>query len=114
MSQEIHGRTRRGSYWKPMEEMEVRGWSNYFRHGASSKTFAYLGAFSWRRVWRWLCKKHPRRPRKELVRRYYQNWRPVEDEVTLCNPAAVAISRYRYRSGGIPSPWKAKTTEPDR
>ncbi len=91
----------------------LRGWSNYFRHGASSKTFAYLGAFSWRRVWRWLCKKHPRRPRKELVRRYYQNWRPVEDEVTLYNPAAVAITRYRYRGADITSPWTAKTAEPD-
>jgi len=91
----------------------LRGWSNYFRHGASSKTFAYLGAFSWRRVWRWLCSKHPRRPRKELVRRYYQNWRPVEDEVTLYNPATVAITRYRYRGADISSPWTAKTAEPD-
>jgi RNA-directed DNA polymerase len=84
-----------------------------FRHGDSSKTFAYLGAFSWRRVWRSLCNKHPRRPRKELVRRYYQNWRPVEDEVTLYNPAAVAITRYRYRGADISSPRTAKTAEPD-
>lgn len=87
----------------------LRGWGNYFRHAASSKTFAYLGAFTWRRIWRWLCSKHPRCPRKELVRRYYHNWRPVEDEVTLYNPATVAIIRYRYRGADIPSPWTAKT-----
>jgi RNA-directed DNA polymerase len=28
----------------------LRGWANYFRHGASAKTFAYLDAFCWRRV----------------------------------------------------------------
>jgi RNA-directed DNA polymerase len=28
----------------------LRGWTTYHRHGASSKTFAYLGAFTWRRV----------------------------------------------------------------
>jgi hypothetical protein len=38
----------------------LRGWANYFRHGAAAKTFAYLDAFSWRRVMRWLCRKHPR------------------------------------------------------
>jgi len=88
----------------------LRGWANYFRHGASSKTFAYLDAFTWRRVWRWLCNKHPRRPRKELVRRYLSNWRPVEDEVTLYNPARVAIVRYRYRGASIPTPWPTTTT----
>jgi len=89
----------------------LRGWTNYFRHGASSKTFAYLDAFTWRRVWRWLCTKHPRRARKELVRRYCQNWRPVEDEVTLYNPARIAIVRYRYRATNIPTPWSTATTE---
>jgi len=32
----------------------LRGWSNYFRHGASKATFDYLNAFSWRRVICWL------------------------------------------------------------
>ena len=89
----------------------LRGWANYFRHGASSKTFAYLDAFTWRRVWRWLCKKHPRCLRKELVRRHFHDWRPVEDEVMLHNPARVAIVRYRYRHASIPTPWPAGATE---
>ncbi len=29
----------------------LRGWTTYFRHGASAKTFAYLSAYAWRRVW---------------------------------------------------------------
>ena len=88
----------------------LRGWANYFRHGASSKTFAYLDAFTWRRVWRWLCNKHPRSPRKEIVRRYYVQWRPAEDEVRLHNPARIAIVRYRYRGTSIPTPWPTATT----
>jgi len=90
----------------------LRGWTNYFRHGASSKTFAYLDAFTWRRVWRWLRRKHPRANVKELRRRYLAGgWWPTQDEVTLYKPAAVAITRYRYRSGAIPSPWTTTKTE---
>jgi RNA-directed DNA polymerase len=90
----------------------LRGWTNYFRHGASSKTFAYLDAFVWRRVWRWLRCKHPRANVKELRRHYLAGgWWPTQDEVTLFKPAAVAITRYRYRHGTIPSPWTVTRTE---
>ncbi|MEW6217852.1 MAG: reverse transcriptase domain-containing protein, partial [Candidatus Bipolaricaulota bacterium] len=34
----------------------LRGWTTYHRHGAAAKTFAYLSAFTWRRVWGWLCR----------------------------------------------------------
>ena len=37
-------------------------------------------------------------------------WWPEQDEVTLFNPAAVAITRYRYRRDRIPSPWVQATT----
>jgi RNA-directed DNA polymerase len=36
----------------------LRGWSTYFRHGVSKRTFAYLGAFTWRRVAHWIRKRH--------------------------------------------------------
>src|SRR5205814_466975 len=36
----------------------LRGWTNYHRHGAAAKTFAFLSAFTWRRVWCWLCHKY--------------------------------------------------------
>ena len=32
----------------------LRGWTNYFRHGVPKATFAYLSAFTWRRVMCWL------------------------------------------------------------
>jgi RNA-directed DNA polymerase len=86
----------------------LRGWTNYHRHGASSKTFAYLSAFTWRRVWIWLRHKHPKATVKELRRRYLPGWRPTQDEVQLFKPDTVAIMRYRYRGTAIPSPWATK------
>ena len=86
----------------------LRGWTNYHRHGASSRTLAYLSSFTWRRVWIWLRHKHPKATVKELRRRYLRRWWPEHDEVVLFNPEAVAIVRYRYRGTSIPSPWATK------
>ena len=83
----------------------LRGWTNYHRHGASSKTFSYLSAFTWRRVWIWLRHKHPKATVKELRRRYLPGWWPTQDKARLFKPDAVAIVRYRYRGVAIPSPW---------
>ncbi len=83
----------------------LRGWTAYFRHGVSKRTFSYLRAFVWRRVVAWLRHKHLRANWKQLRRRYLPGWWPTEDEVTLFDPSAVTVSRYRYRGAHIPSPW---------
>jgi RNA-directed DNA polymerase len=89
----------------------LRGWTNYHRHGAASKTFAYLSAFTWARVMSWLRHKHHRTGWHELRRRYLSGWWPTQDGVSLFNPAAVPIVRYRYRGTGIPSPWASTTKD---
>jgi RNA-directed DNA polymerase len=38
----------------------LRGWTNYFRHGVSKATFAYVHQFTWLRVVGWLRRKHRR------------------------------------------------------
>ena len=110
----IKGKVRtltQGGTNQPLQALLVRlnqaqgGWANYFRHGVSKATFGYLDAFTWRRVYNWLCHKHPTLGRKKLVRHYYQQWRPRDGKVTLFNPATVAVTRYRYRGTQIPSPW---------
>jgi RNA-directed DNA polymerase len=83
----------------------LRGWTTYFRHGVSSRTFSYLRAFLWRRVVSWLRHKHHRRNWQWLRRHYLPRWWPTEGEVMLFNPSAVATVRYRYRATRIPSPW---------
>ena len=83
----------------------LRGWASHHRHGASSKTFSYLSAFTWRRVWCWLCHKHRKTGMRKLQRRHLRRGWPEQDGVVLFNPATVAIIRYRYRGATIPSPW---------
>ena len=89
----------------------LRGWSTYFQHGVSKRTFDYLGEFAWRRVVGWLRKRHPRLGWGVLRRRYLPGWRPTApDGSTLFNPATVTVTRYRYRGTSIPTSWTAVTT----
>jgi RNA-directed DNA polymerase len=84
----------------------LRGWTNYFRHGVSKDTFAYLHQFTWRRVVHWLHRKHERANWGFLRRRYLANaWWPEHDGVALFDCRAVPVTRYRYRGAAIPSPW---------
>jgi RNA-directed DNA polymerase len=87
----------------------LRGWTNYHRHAASSRTFAYLGHYLWRRVIRWLRKKHERLTWKQIRRRYWgHNWTSHEG-TRLAWPDEVKVTRYRYRGHNIPSPWTTTT-----
>jgi RNA-directed DNA polymerase len=84
----------------------IRGWCAYFRPGASSVTFAYLGHYLWATVWRWLRRKHRRATWKELRRRYCGgSWWPTGQHRELFDPEKVSTTRYRYRGSNIPSPW---------
>ena len=83
----------------------LRGWTNYFRHGASKATFGYLHQYVWRRVIRWLRRKHPRASWKQLRRLYLPKWWPTEGDTVLFDPATVAVTRYRYRGYKIATPW---------
>ncbi|MDA8039638.1 MAG: hypothetical protein M0Z69_10865 [Actinomycetota bacterium] len=85
----------------------LRGWTNYHRHGASSKTFSYLSAYTWRRVWLWLRTKHHKVNTRYLRRRFLNGWWPEQEGVALFDPRATAITRYRPN---IPTPW-AQTVE---
>ena len=84
----------------------LRGWTAYFRYGCSSRTFAYVRAYLWRRVFGWLRRKHPKTTWKELRRRFTRDgWWPADGEVVLFNPGGVGTRRYRYRGTKIPNPW---------
>ncbi len=89
----------------------LRGWTNYFRHGVSKDTFAYLHQFTWLRVVAWLRRKHRRANWKFLRRRYLASrWWPEHDGVALFDCRAVPVTRYRYRGAAIPTPWSGMTT----
>ncbi len=87
----------------------LRGWTAYFRYGVSKATFGYLRHYTWFRVVSWLRRKHRRSNWKQLRRRYStQGWWPEQDDTRLFDPAAVLVTRYRYR-GSIASPWHERT-----
>jgi len=89
----------------------LRGWTAYFRHGVSSRTFSHLHQFTWLRVVQWLRRKHKRATWKWLKRRYLANsWWPEHDGVALFNCGTVPVTRYRYRGVRIPTPWDQITT----
>lgn len=62
----------------------------------------------WWRVVKWLRRKHRRTGWKKLRRHYLLGtgrvW-PTDGVMELFDPAAVAVTRYRYR-GNIPTPWR--------
>ena len=83
----------------------LRGWCNYFRHGVSSATFGYLRHYAYWRVVGWLRRRHRKRNWGWLRRTYLKERWPAHNRVELFNPAAVHITRYRYRGAQIPLPW---------
>jgi RNA-directed DNA polymerase len=87
----------------------LRGWTVYFHHGASKRTFNYLGRFAWLRVVGWLQRKHRRAPWTTIRRRYLaqpgNRLVPHDGGIELFDAGSVAVTRYRYRGTKIPNPW---------
>jgi len=88
----------------------LRGWANYFKHGVSKRTFSYLDSFAWRRVTRWLRKRHLGLNWTAIRRRFMHGWQIADGGITPFMPSSVAVTRYRYRGTKIPTPWTTTTS----
>jgi RNA-directed DNA polymerase len=90
----------------------LRGWCNYFRHGVSYRTFAYLSHYAWHKVTRWIRKRHKGITWKQLWRRFLlPGGQPAQRGVAMLYPEQhIKTTRYRYRGTQIPSPWTAAPT----
>jgi RNA-directed DNA polymerase len=86
----------------------LRGWTNYFRHAVCKHTLNRLRHFVEWRLIRWLRKRH-RWQWGQFRRRFTTpngRWLPIAaDGIVLFNPAAVTVTRYRYRGQTIPNPY---------
>lgn len=87
----------------------LRGWANYFKHGVSKRTFSYLDSFAWRRVTRWIRKRHLRLNWAAIQKRFMHGWDIADGGIWLFKPSTVAVTRYRYRGKKIPNPWTPST-----
>jgi RNA-directed DNA polymerase len=87
----------------------LRGWCNYFRHGAATQTFSYLDHFTWWRVVGWMHKRHNHLNWGTLRHRHLPNWEIRDGQTALFRPRAVPVIRHRYRGERIPTPWTSTT-----
>lgn len=55
----------------------IRGQANYYRNGASSKSFQALDNHLWQHLYRWVRRRHPRKPRKWVMGRYFGPFNPA-------------------------------------
>ena len=49
----------------------LRGWANYHRHVVSSETFSRIDTYVFEQLWRMLRKRHPRKSKKWLFKKYW-------------------------------------------
>jgi len=59
---------------------KIRGWANYHRYGASSKTFSQVDWAINKALWQWAKRRHPKKSTHWIQKRYYrqignQHWR---------------------------------------
>ncbi len=51
---------------------KIRGWTNYYRHICSKKTFNYVDMQIFRSLWGWAKRRHPKKGRRWVVNRYFR------------------------------------------
>src|SRR5205085_5823765 len=89
----------------------THGWANYFRHAVARHTFGMLDTFTWRRLISMLMRRH--HWNWTAIRRRFTTptgrWLPIDADGIEYRPiAAIPVTRYRWRSATIPSPWSIK------
>jgi RNA-directed DNA polymerase len=88
--------------------MITHGWANYFRHAVAKNTFSMLDNFTWWRLIRMLRERH-HWTWSDVRRRFVTasgRWLSITaGEIELRKISAIPVTRYRYRSKSIPSPW---------
>ncbi|MFC4349170.1 group II intron reverse transcriptase/maturase [Kordiimonas lipolytica] len=57
----------------------IRGWTNYHKSVAAGQTFTYVDHALWKLQWRWAKRRHPEKPAKWIMKRYFmtkgrRNW----------------------------------------
>ena len=83
----------------------IRGWTNYYRHGASYERFRYADWHLWPMLWRWAVRRHPKKSKKWVKSHYFtkrgnRNWAFRGDalepgkELTLCFHTETPIRRF--------------------
>jgi RNA-directed DNA polymerase len=58
----------------------IRGWANYYRGAASSRTFSALDHYLWQLTYKWACHSHQNKPKSWIISRYYGRFNPASTD----------------------------------
>ena len=98
----------------------IRGWTLYYRHACSARTFQYADHRVWQMLWAWARRRHPTKSKRWVKARYF---RPTRSRVWNFADAVGARDGHRSpgtatprssatrRSRGAPAPW-TRTPDP--
>ena len=102
---------------------KVRGWAYYHRHIVSSKVFSYIDHYLFHSLWRWAIRRHPKRSKGWLIKRYWSagksRWhfavlakgtrkgKPVHRLFELIKLASIKIQRH-VKIRGFANPFDAR------
>src|SRR5262249_49212367 len=99
----------------------IRGWANYYRHGAAKRTFDRLDAFVFWQLWRWAKRRHPDKAAGWKQRKYFSaaakglfsvrlTKEPAKSQVlTLYRAASTKIQRH-IKIRGVANPYDPNYT----
>lgn len=86
--------------------IQLKGWGNYYRHGASKRVFSYVDDQLYRRLWLWIGRKHKKHFRR-MANKYFQpskygwkfkaetkNRREEKQTVTISRLIEIPITRH--------------------
>jgi RNA-directed DNA polymerase len=92
-------RTLRGA--TPLEVIQtlnpiIRGQANYYRPGASKKAFQGLDNHLWQHLYKWVRRRHPRKPRRWAVSRYFGAFHPTRRDRWVFGDRETGAYLHRY------------------
>ena len=70
----------------------IRGWCNYFRSGASSKTFGYMNYFMFHKLWKWARWRHPNKGLRWIKSKYFRGYK--RDTWSFITPDNIRLVRH--------------------
>ncbi len=84
----------------------IRGWANYFSSIVSSEIFKKLDDLLWKRLWRWVSRRHPNKSHTWVKRKYFptigtRNWILNKGEYILNQHSDVPIVRHVKVKGTV-------------
>jgi RNA-directed DNA polymerase len=78
----------------------IRGWTAYYRHGASKHAFHSADHHVQAKLWRWAKRRHPTKPAAWVRSRYFdRGWTFVDGKTKLARHDEVAIVRHAKVQG---------------